>query len=134
MLIVILNWVGTSHNRCRTLTKHKMRAPSRKPYGSQQRKPFFSSLFSDLTRCQNRFRSGGELFRISTQGNNVFFPVKRGDNGNNYFQMNSPIKVIFSKSNGKTLIFNWKIINKYVEKHQIYFCVCFCVKVSFPKP
>ena len=43
------------------------------------------SKFSHLTARQNKSRPGGEIFRIWTRGNNIFFPVKRENNGKTIF-------------------------------------------------
>ena len=39
------------------------------------------SKFSHLIARQNKSRPGGEIFRICTQRNNIFFLVKRENNG-----------------------------------------------------
>ena len=44
------------------------------------------SKFSHLTARQNKSRPGGEIFRIWTRGNYIFFPVKR----ENYFIWTAP--------------------------------------------
>ena len=46
--------------------------------------------FSLLTARQNKSRPGGEIFRIWTRGNNIFFPVKREKNWKTIFIWTAP--------------------------------------------
>ena len=70
------------------------------------------SKFSHLTARQNKYRSSGEIFRIWTRGNNIFFPVKRENNGKTIFIWKS-----FLRKNGQyscipTLKQRWKYHNE----------------------
>ena len=54
--------------------------------------PFFFKFVSPILNvgflqiaCQNKSRPGGEIFCMWTRGNNIFFPVKRENNGKTIF-------------------------------------------------
>ena len=88
-------------NRHRTPTKHKMRI---KPwyFRIKQNWTIFLQVYfthfecwllskcSHLTACQNKSRPGRGIFRRWTRGNNIFFPVKRENNGKTIFIWTAP--------------------------------------------
>ena len=50
------------------------------------------SKFSHLTARQNKSHPGREMFRIWTQGNNIFFPVKQRETTGKLFPNEQPLK------------------------------------------
>ena len=64
------------------------------------------SKFSHLTARQNKSRPRREIFRIWTRGNNIFFPVKRENNGKTIFIWIAPKK---TRANFVTMYFVAKI-------------------------
>ena len=89
-------------NRCRNPNKHKMRVTS--PYMFKYNMTetyfwkFFPSIlniwsagkFSPLNVWQNKYHPAGELLHIWTQGNNIFFQVKRKNNRKTIFVWTDP--------------------------------------------
>ena len=55
-------------------------------------KHWFAAIFSRLTVRQNKSRPAGEIFRICTWRNDIFFPVKRENNGKTIFISTTALK------------------------------------------
>ena len=94
------------------------------------------SKFSNLAACQNQSRAGGEIFRIWTWGNNIFFPVKRESNGKTISLWTAPktaFAIVYQEINVKEYSFSFileeiKVPNspnsvfRFLEKKVLEFC------------